>query len=124
MISFRNQNYTSCLCLLSKCPNLIIAYLQQNRLQSSDLSYLICFKELRKLDLSKNNLKSLPEVETLSSLIRLKEFYLHDNCLERWQTLVDLTKMGSLVRLTLSGNPVAEVEGYRHYVVNSMPNLL
>lgn len=103
---------------------MVVAYLQNNRISGPDLQYLSYFKELRKLDLSNNRLKTLPEVETLSSLIRLKEFYLHSNLLTSWQNLTDLTKMGSLVHLTLFDNPVAEKAGYRHYVVNSMPNLL
>ena len=124
MIALRNKQYTSCLQILSKCPNLVIAYLQNNRIQFSDLQYLSYFKELRKLDLSSNRIKNLPEVETMTSLIRLKEFYLHNNLLSSWQNLTDLTKMGSVVHLTLFDNPVASIAGYRHYCVNSMPNLL
>lgn len=89
--------------------------MQNNRIQFSDLQYLSYFKELRKLDLSNNKIKHLPEVETLSSLIRLKEFYLHNNLLSSWQTLTDLTKMGSLLHLTVFENPVASIAGYRHY---------
>ena len=124
VISLRNKQYTTCLQVLAQCPNLVIAYLQNNRINLSDLSNLSYFKELRKLDLSNNNIKNLPEVETLSSLIRLKEFYLHSNQITSWQNLTDLTKMGSLIHLTLFKNPVASTSGYRHYVVNSMPNLL
>lgn len=124
VISLRNKQYTSCLQVLSQCSNLVIAYLQNNRLTINDLNFLSHFKELRKLDLSNNKIKVLPEVETLSSLIRLKEFYLHNNVITSWQNLVDLTKMGSVIHLTVFDNPVASTSGYRHYVVNSMPNLL
>lgn len=120
----RNKGYTTCLDILRQCPNLVIVYLQNNRIQPNDLQNLSYFKELRKLDLSNNKIKSLPEVEILSSLIRLKELYLHDNLLTKWENLTDLTKMGSVVHLTLYNNPVASIAGYRHYCVNSMPNLL
>ncbi|CAI2372624.1 unnamed protein product [Moneuplotes crassus] len=124
VLSLRNRGYTTCLDVLKRCPNLVIAYLQNNRIITSDLQNLSSFKELRKLDLSNNKIKVLPEVETLSSLIRLKELYLHDNNLSKWENLTDLTKMGSLVHLTLYNNPVSSISGYRHYCVNSMPNLL
>ena len=40
VISLRNKELTSCLRILSQCPNLTIAYLQGNRINMQDMMYL------------------------------------------------------------------------------------
>lgn len=54
VISLRNKELTSCLRMLSQCPNLTIAYLQGNRLHMQDMMYMQTFYNLKKIDLSYN----------------------------------------------------------------------
>lgn len=56
VISLRNQQLTTCLKTLSTCENLTIAYLQGNLIQERDLANLQNFSNLKKLDLSDNNI--------------------------------------------------------------------
>lgn len=56
VISLRNQQLTQCMKVLSSCENLTIAYLQGNLIQERDLINLQNFSNLKKLDLSDNNI--------------------------------------------------------------------
>ena len=54
VISLRDKRLTQCLNSLVRCPNLTIAYLQNNIIAPRDLSFLQMFKNLKKIDLSDN----------------------------------------------------------------------
>ena len=81
-------------------------------------------RSIQKLDLSSNNLKTLPGPEVLQEMRSLRFFFVHNNQISSWQTLTDVAKVTSCLHLTLYNNQVASIPGYRHYVVNSMKALL
>jgi Leucine-rich repeat (LRR) protein len=120
VISLRNQQLTGCLKILSKCENLEIAYLQGNFLQEKDLLYLQTFQNLKKIDLSDNSLISLPPGNVLQGLTHLKFLYLHNNNIQNWTDVQSLTQLPSIMHITLFGNPVCSIPGFRHFLVNSI----
>jgi len=85
VISLRNKELTSCMRMLSQCPNLTIAYLQGNRLHLQDLMYLQTLQNLKKVDLSHNNISALPSGDNVfKNLINLRFLYLHNNRISKW----------------------------------------
>lgn len=88
-----------------------------------DLNHLINFPNLKKLDLSNNQLTQLPNVHVFAGLTSLKFLYLHNNNITKWQDLQSLTGLTSIIQITLFNNPVCQVPGYRHYIVNSIQGL-
>ncbi|CDW83920.1 leucine-rich repeat and iq domain-containing protein 3 [Stylonychia lemnae] len=114
-----------CLRVLATCRNLIICYLQYNKIATSDLaSYLAKFDKLQKLDLSFNMIKKLPSGQTFLSLKNLKIFYLHDNLISQWNDLNSISEAPVIMHLTMMRNPISQVPGYRHQLVNHMQSLL
>ena len=63
VISLRNRQCRTCLKVLQQCPNLNIIYLQNNQIQFKDLQFLHTFSALKKIDLSDNQLESLPAAQ-------------------------------------------------------------
>jgi len=60
VISLRNKQLKQCFKVLSSCPNLTIAYLQNNLIMVKDLNFLHTFENLKKIDLSDNMIDNLP----------------------------------------------------------------
>lgn len=63
--------------LLCCCDQLQIAYLSGNLIR--DLEFLPAFLNIRKIDLSQNELTSLPSPQAFDQLVHLKLLYLHEN---------------------------------------------
>ena len=84
---------------------MIIAYLEGNFIQKEELFYLQRFKILRKLDISDNGLKVLPESNAFKELVSLEIFYLHNNYIERWDDIKSLCYIPNVKHLTLQNNP-------------------
>jgi Leucine-rich repeat (LRR) protein len=124
VISLRNKELSSCLRKLSQCLNLNIGYLQGNRLNLQDLMYLQAFKNLKKLDISHNNIVNLPGPLVFIGMASLKFLYLHNNKIAKWQDITNLVTLPQILHITLFSNPVCTVPGYRHFLVNSCRTLL
>lgn len=73
--------------MLSGCPNLNIVYLQNNQIMVKDLTYLHTFQNLKKIDLSDNQLDGLPQAQVFTGLQSLQFLYLHNNNIAKWQDL-------------------------------------
>lgn len=86
--------------------------------------YLQMLKNIKKLDLSQNNISALPGAAVFSSLINLKFLYLHNNNIGNWNDIMSLSALPNVIHLTMFSNPVCTIPGYRHYLVNSMQPLL
>ena len=110
--------------VLSQCYNLSIAYLQGNRLSTQEFPLLATFQNLFKLDLSNNNLKELPNKQTFSHMYSLRILYLHENQITTWEEMSKLTALPSILHITLFDNACSSIEGYRLYMVNSIPTLI
>ena len=50
--------------------------------------------------------------------------YLHDNNITNWNDIQSLVSLPQVIHLTLFGNPVCSIPGYRHFLVNSIHSLL
>jgi hypothetical protein len=85
---------------------------------------LATFQNLFKLDLSNNNLKELPNRQTLSHLVSLRLLYLHENQISTWEEMSKLTALPSILHITLFDNACTNIHGYRLYMVNSIPTLI
>ena len=118
VISLRNKYLNYILKILSQCHNLSIAYLQGNRLSKNEFGLFGFFQKLLKLDLSNNNLKSLPTKQTLSEMISLRFFYLHENVIETWEEMSKLASLPNILHITLFENPCTDINGYRLYMVS------
>lgn len=99
-----------------------IAYLSGNWVK--DLEYLPSLSTLRKLDLSHNEINSIPSPQALEGLKSLKILYFHDNGLSDWTSLKALIAIPGIMHLTLFNNPVVTIPGYRHFLTNSSTSLL
>ena len=108
--------------LLCCCSGLHIAYLSGNRIR--DLEFLSAFANIRKLDLSNNELTDLPPPDAFSSLANLRLCYFHDNYLSEWNHLKAAILCPGVLHFTFFGNPVAAIPGYRHFMVNACRSLL
>lgn len=97
--------------------------MQNNEMSVRDLNYLQTFENLKKIDLSNNELDSLPPATVFSGLINLQFLYLHNNSLSKWQDLQALVSLPKILHITLFGNPVCAIPGYRHFIVNSISGL-
>ncbi|XP_071804889.1 leucine-rich repeat-containing protein 51-like [Asterias amurensis] len=77
--------------------------------------------ELNWLDMSFNYIDTVDDV--ILKYPNLKILYLHGNSIENLKELDKLAGLPKLMSLTLHGNPVDSEKGYRHYVVNKIPQL-
>jgi len=73
------------------------------------------------IDLSHNMLVEIhPDILILPFL---KIFYCHANCIEEINSVAVLSQCKSLLNLTLHGNPIEHIKGYRHYIIELVPSL-
>ena len=86
--------------------------------------YLQAFKNLKKLDISHNNIVNLPGPLVFKGMANLKFLYLHNNKIGKWQDITNLVALPQILHITLFSNPVCTVPGYRHFLVNSCRTLL
>lgn len=77
------------------------------------------FKELQYLNLAINNIKKIENLENCESLTKLD---LTLNFIDKYslKSILSLKKNIHLRDLTLLGNPCAEWEGYRFYVISNL----
>ena len=87
------------------------------------MTFLHTFRNLKKIDLSDNLLEALPQPQVFAGLKSLQFLYLHNNKLSKWQDLQSLTSLPVIMHITLFNNPVCQIPGYRHFIVNSIPCL-
>lgn len=123
VIAIRNKGFKKSIGMLSRCKNLIIAYLQGNAFIYSDLCNLQKFYILKKVDLSFCKLTQLPDKKVFESLLHLQFLFLHNNEISEWEDLESVSGCRNLLHLTMYSNPVANI-GYRHFIVNIIPSLL
>ncbi|GFR81807.1 leucine-rich repeat-containing protein 51 [Elysia marginata] len=74
------------------------------------------------IDLSFNNLVHIDPV--LTQFENLKILYLHGNEITDVKEINKLGTISKLWKLTLHGNPMEDVKGYRLYVLSTLPQLL
>jgi len=73
------------------------------------------------LDLSHNHLHEIhPDITTLKYL---KIFYLHANYINEIESVVNLKNCGCLMNLTLHGNSIEHIKGYRNFIIELIPKL-
>jgi len=124
VISLRNKDLNVYVKMLSYCKNLRIAYCQGNQTIPKELNYLQDFAHLQKLDLTDNNIASLPPKEVFQSMANLQILFLHMNKISKWDDLESLTGLPKVMHLTVYSNPAAAIPGYRHFLVNCTDSLL
>lgn len=73
------------------------------------------------IDLSFNSITEIPE--DVSCLEHLSVLYLHANGISRLDEIDKLAKLPHLKTLTLHGNPLENIKGYRQYALSVLPNL-
>ncbi|KAJ3330372.1 Protein tilB, partial [Kappamyces sp. JEL0680] len=100
------------------CRNLEILFLQSN--QISKIENLHRLKRLEYLQLALNNIKV---VENLEGCESLKKLDLTVNFVDDLLCLESLKNNEQLRQLYLVGNPCAEKEGYRSFVIATLPQL-
>ena len=54
----------------------------------------------------------------------LRLLYLHDNQISTWEEMSKLTALPNILHITLYDNACSTIEGYRLYIVNSIPTLI
>ena len=81
------------------------------------------FKNLKKIDLSENEIETLPPANVFAGMASLQFLYLHNNNISKWQDLQSLVSMPEIMHITLFANPVCAIPGYRHFMVNSIAGL-
>ena len=79
-----HDRQTNILRVVAKCTSLHILYLQGNLLNVRDLTNLQTFEALKKIDLSSNQLESLPPGHIFAGLRSLQFLYLHNNNVNKW----------------------------------------
>jgi len=73
------------------------------------------------LDLSHNHLKSVHK--DITNLPFLKIFYLHANYINDLDDVKSLMGCQCLINLTLHGNSIEHIKGYRHFIIEMLPKL-
>lgn len=76
---------------------------------------------LQWIDLSHNKIKSI-HID-ITKLKFLKILYLHANYIQNLEEVAVLAKCNSLINLTLHGNPIEHIKGYRLLVIELLPAL-
>eukprot|EP00842_Homolaphlyctis_polyrhiza_P002232 jgi/Hompol1/3009/HPOL_006290-RA len=100
------------------CRNLQILYLQSN--QISKIENLQKLKSLKYLQLALNNITVIENLEGCESLEKLDltvNFVKDLHCVEALKANIHLKE------LFLVGNPCTQIEGYRHFVIHTLPQL-
>ncbi|KAK2576916.1 hypothetical protein KPH14_005537 [Odynerus spinipes] len=105
--------------LLDKvCRNLKILLLQYNII--AKIENLNMLKKLEYLNLALNNIEV---IENLQGLESLKKLDLTVNFIGDLRSVKSLRYNENLELLTLTGNPCTDYEGYREYVISTLPQL-
>ncbi|KAJ3325843.1 Protein tilB [Boothiomyces sp. JEL0866] len=100
------------------CRNLEILYLQCNQIMK--IENLNKLKSLKYLQLSLNNIRVIENLQGCESLEKLD---LTVNFVEDLFCLENLKNNDALRQLYLTGNPCTDVEGYRYFVIATLPQL-
>ncbi|GIQ88090.1 hypothetical protein KIPB_010262, partial [Kipferlia bialata] len=107
--------------ILSKTPRLEFLFLGHNQLMS--MMGVSLPQTLFKLDLSHNHISSLPSSLHLGKLKALRILLLHHNKFETLTSVSAVSDLPSLNMLTLYDTPVSSLPQYRHFLVNTCPEL-
>eukprot|EP01137_Pigoraptor_chileana_P020964 Opistho-2@84038 len=102
----------------SICRKLKILYLQSNLIPKIENVHRL--KELEYINLALNNVK---RIENLGSCESLKKLDLTINFVAELTSIESLRENIHLRELYLTGNPCSKFEGYRQYVVATLPQL-
>lgn len=100
------------------CRNLKILLLQNNLIPK--IENIFKLKNLEYLNLAVNNVERIENLEELESLEKLD---LTLNFIGILTSVDCLTENYNLKHLTLTGNPCTDFEGYRDYVIVTLPQL-
>jgi hypothetical protein len=73
------------------------------------------------LDLSHNHLKEI-HID-IQKLVFLKILYLHANYISEIDAVKALAGCNCLINLTLHGNSIEHIKGYRHFIIEMIPKL-
>jgi hypothetical protein len=73
------------------------------------------------IDLSHNYIQAIHS--DILNLPFLKIFYCHGNLIKDIANVTVLRRCKSLINLSLHGNPIAQIKGYRQYIIEIIPNL-
>ncbi|PRP86168.1 hypothetical protein PROFUN_05684 [Planoprotostelium fungivorum] len=103
---------------LHLCRQLEIVYLQNNKI--SKIEGLNKLKALQYLNLAVNLITKIENLEACESLRKLD---LTANNIIDIRTVQCLENLEFLSELYLVGNPCCYIEGYRHYVIHTLPQL-
>ncbi|XP_067211450.1 protein tilB [Linepithema humile] len=117
-IALHQENIDKIELLDRQCRNLKILLLQHNLI--SKIENLNMLKRLEYLNLSLNNIEVIENLEGLESL---KKLDLTINFIGNLQSIKSLRCNENLEQLILMGNPCADYEYYRQYVVATLPQL-
>ncbi|KAL0231997.1 hypothetical protein PCE1_002993 [Barthelona sp. PCE] len=107
--------------VLKHCPFLEYLFLSRSRLSS--MSSLHFLRGLRVLDLSFNNISSLPDAGFWANFPMLEVIYLHGNKIKSIKNLLGIRACPNLRVVTCFANPVSSHPSYRHIIVNSILTL-
>jgi hypothetical protein len=73
------------------------------------------------IDISHNRLEDIHS--DILNLPFLKILYCHANSIKEIEKVLVLGRCKSLLNLTLHGNPIEQIKGYRHYIIEIVPML-
>eukprot|EP01117_Protostelium_nocturnum_P019047 TRINITY_DN8138_c0_g1_i2.p1 TRINITY_DN8138_c0_g1~~TRINITY_DN8138_c0_g1_i2.p1 ORF type:complete len:267 (+),score=70.44 TRINITY_DN8138_c0_g1_i2:106-906(+) len=103
---------------LHLCRQLEIVYLQSNRIEK--LENLSKLKNLKYLNLAVNR---ITEIENLQGCESLQKLDLTANYISNLKGIANLSELEHLRELYLIGNPCSSLAGYRHYIIQQLPQL-
>ncbi|KAK2142007.1 hypothetical protein LSH36_1006g00020 [Paralvinella palmiformis] len=114
-----HQQDIECIEYLDKwCRDLKILYLQSNLIPK--IENVGRLKKLEYLNLALNNIERIENLEGCESL---KKLDLTVNFVGQLTTIKSLKDLTHLKELYLTGNPCTEYDGYRQYVIATLPQL-
>ncbi|BFZ14832.1 hypothetical protein BsWGS_17871 [Bradybaena similaris] len=93
-----------------------------NNLMSLAVSLFDNVTNIEWIDLSFNMLSNIEPV--LTEFINLKILYLHGNNISELKEVNKLSSLKKLWKLTLHGNEIDKIKGYRQYVLSTIPTLV
>ncbi|KAI4493926.1 hypothetical protein M0804_002102 [Polistes exclamans] len=117
-ISLHQENIDKIELINKVCRNLKILLLQYNII--SKIENLNMLKRLEYLNLALNNIEI---IENLQGLESLKKLDLTVNFIGDLRSIKNLRYNENLEQLMLTGNPCTDYEGYREYVISTLPQL-
>ncbi|XP_019883745.2 protein tilB [Camponotus floridanus] len=117
-IALHQENIDEIQLIDRHCRHLKILLLQNNLI--SKIENLSMLKRLEYLNLALNNIKVIENLEGLESL---KKLDLTVNFIGNLQSVKSLRCNENLEQLILMGNPCADYEYYRQYIVATLPQL-